>query len=145
MNNQLRKYSNPDPASATILKQPLNTYASIGPFYSIKLKELTSLFGINFYGLPYARTACVVMWHANKYTRNIQRDYIRTYGFTGVTIKGVLIRLIEQGLLKPVNCKRPTNIGVHVPMTAYQITVPGRDAVKKLNELLESKILKLKA
>lgn len=122
----------------------LNTnLLSFNVFYSLKLNDYNKLFNIKFNKVHTARLAVIILNHLNSYHRNIQNDFCRLYGIRPQTAATILKELLDHNLIKPINCKRKTNLGLFVSFTAYQITLDGKCVVNEFNELVSLKMNRL--
>ena len=112
-------------------------------FYSLKLNDYNKLFNIRFNKVHTARLAVIILNHLNNYHRNIQNDFCRLYSIRPQTAAKILNELFDHNLIKAVNCKRKTNLGLFVSFTAYQITLEGKCVSNEFNELVSLKMNRL--
>jgi predicted transcriptional regulator len=111
--------------------------------YSIKLRDLNNALNIKCKTAAMGRVAFIFLNHFNSYRRNIKYDLMQLYNLQGYTATRALSTLVENGLIIQVGCKRKTNIGLYVGLDSYQITVKGKDSIKAINAVFESRYNKL--
>ena len=136
----LSSYINRSTSQTNDRFEQIDTLVYLGYFYSFKRIEIETALTIKFENLATARVAVITLQHLLRFQRNIKFQLRKLYGFSPTTLDKAITMLLQAGLIQTVACKRKTNIGLYVSLTAYQITYIGKDVISGFDSLLERKV-----